>query len=298
LYKEGEERYKVKRPPGYLDKDKGLGKNERESHMYNGLVLSKKYGDLIVWKQILRYVKNENIKHVIFVTDDSDEDWWWIVDSKGSKTIGPRPELVQEIAEYGANLFYMYSSERFLRFASQYLDIRVAPESIESVANVVQVHLMTTETINTLTQQNLNIHLATVRGATFVESSRIEGSAVTVKYFDDFAAYQAARPSSRISAEDYWGYFATGKGLDKLLIREAGGILRAFKEAENVSIIVPFDGRRHTVQMNRRDAEEFFGIDFDDLVESEEWAKRFVDPCVYNKERRDQAVRKFVTVET
>ncbi|NJM11835.1 MAG: hypothetical protein HC889_08085 [Synechococcaceae cyanobacterium SM1_2_3] len=34
------------------------------------------------------------MKHIVFVTDDEKEDWWLTIESKGEKTIGPRPELL------------------------------------------------------------------------------------------------------------------------------------------------------------------------------------------------------------
>ena len=34
-----------------------------------------KYSDLILWKEVLRYSKNEK-KNIIFVTDDEKNDWW------------------------------------------------------------------------------------------------------------------------------------------------------------------------------------------------------------------------------
>ena len=61
---EGEERYKNKIPPGYMDSSKdGLGDQYR------------KYGDFLVWKQIIEYSKSQK-KPIIFITDDKKEDWW------------------------------------------------------------------------------------------------------------------------------------------------------------------------------------------------------------------------------
>lgn len=63
ICEEGERRYKTEppTPPGFKDaKDK------------DGV---RKYSDLIIWKEILRYAK-ENKVNVIFVTDDAKSDWW------------------------------------------------------------------------------------------------------------------------------------------------------------------------------------------------------------------------------
>lgn len=68
LCDEGKDRYKNNIPPGYKDNDK------------DGI---RKYADLIIWKEILRFSKSKN-RDVIFVTDDVKNDWWE-KDQNGSK---------------------------------------------------------------------------------------------------------------------------------------------------------------------------------------------------------------------
>lgn len=101
LVKKGQARFAKKIPPGYEDasKDKDGG--------------IRSMGDYIVWRQILDYAAGKDVKSVIFVTDDSKEDWWL---RKSGKRIGPRPELRKEFADQcGGKGFYMYSSELFFR---------------------------------------------------------------------------------------------------------------------------------------------------------------------------------------
>lgn len=62
---DGENRYKKNLPPGFKDSKK------------SGL---RKYSDLIIWKEILRYAK-QNRSNIILVTDDIKADWW---DSDGT----------------------------------------------------------------------------------------------------------------------------------------------------------------------------------------------------------------------
>ena len=97
VQKEGEKRYESKIPPGYCDDDKdGSNKN----------------GDLIIWKEIMRFSK-DNDRNIIFITDDKKEDWFYIV--KG-ETIGPRPELSVEFEKETGHSFYLYTMEQFLEF--------------------------------------------------------------------------------------------------------------------------------------------------------------------------------------
>lgn len=134
---DGEQRYKARIPPGFNDISKDDG--ESEEFTYGGLTYKRKYGDLVVWKQIIDYTQTENVKNIIFVTDDGKDDWWYKVKSNGPKTIGPRPELVDEIARLGnVEKFYMYNSEGFLRRAKEELDAEVTELAIEEVGEVAE----------------------------------------------------------------------------------------------------------------------------------------------------------------
>lgn len=133
IYKRGELRYAIDMPPGYLD-DKKEKSGERDSFQYGGLIYKRKFGDLILWQQIIEYAKTKGIKYLVLLTDDEKDDWWWTVDSEGKKRIGPRPELVEEIRREGEiELFYMYNSEQFLQYSKQYLQAEVSEESISQV---------------------------------------------------------------------------------------------------------------------------------------------------------------------
>ncbi len=115
LYKEGEERYKNKIPPGYKDDGKP-GKLE-------------KYGDLVIWKQFLAKAK-ENNQSVIFITDDRKEDWWLIF--KG-ETISPRPELIKEFQQVTDHLFYMYQPDQFLKYAGEHFKEKIDDNTLEEI---------------------------------------------------------------------------------------------------------------------------------------------------------------------
>lgn len=129
---DGAIRYKNEVPPGYKDvgKDKDASK---ASFTYNNVSYERKFGDLIIWKQILDHLKSLNkIKNVIFITNDSKEDWWEIVSSGGKKNIGARPELKSEIyRETEVNSFKMYHTKDFLTAAKTYCGVAVNAKAIE-----------------------------------------------------------------------------------------------------------------------------------------------------------------------
>jgi hypothetical protein len=118
IYKDGAKRYEQKSPPGYEDKNT---KKEDE----------RKYGDLIVWYQLIDKAKDG--KPIIFVNDDGKEDWWLI--HKG-KTIGPRPELIAEMLDKAKAQFYMYQPWRFMEYAGKQLNREVTETAIEEAKAV------------------------------------------------------------------------------------------------------------------------------------------------------------------
>lgn len=132
IAKQGIVRYANKVPPGYEDVNKEKD-TSKASFTFNGVTYERKYGDLIIWKQIIEHVKEQSgITNVIFITDDSKEDWWEIINSRGDKTIGARPELRSEIhSEAGVENFKMYHTNDFLAAAKVYCDVSVDDKAIE-----------------------------------------------------------------------------------------------------------------------------------------------------------------------
>lgn len=58
---EGQERYKKEIPPGFKDAKSKDG--------------VRKYGDLIIWKELLNFARTQS-KDIVFITDDVKADWW------------------------------------------------------------------------------------------------------------------------------------------------------------------------------------------------------------------------------
>jgi hypothetical protein len=104
LYSEGRIRYEKGIPPGFKDMDTKKKQEDRRI-----------YGDLIVWRQVMAYSKNER-KPVIFVTDDRKEDWWTI---ENGQTIRPRPELIKEFYDATKIRILIYNADTFLKYAKE-----------------------------------------------------------------------------------------------------------------------------------------------------------------------------------
>ena len=98
IMREGEWRYKQKLPPGYMDFEKKYG--------------IQKYGDLIIWKEILNKAKADNCS-VIFVTNDVKEDWYEVYPKKQS-VVCPRHELLLEFSEITGKDVWLYTLDQFV----------------------------------------------------------------------------------------------------------------------------------------------------------------------------------------
>lgn len=116
IYKEGEERYKLKIPPGFEDEKTKEG--------------NRKFGDLILWKQVIEKAK-ELKKDVILITDERKIDWWWKI--KDGRNMGPRQELVEEIKNQANVDFHMYSSERFLSYGQSFLKEQINQQALQEI---------------------------------------------------------------------------------------------------------------------------------------------------------------------
>jgi len=107
LYKEGEWRFQHDMPPGYKDKEKV------EIYHYRGSIYHSKFGDLILYKQILEYCKAHKIKNVIFISEDNAKGDWAYKDTKAL-----RKEIRGEAFEVaGIQNFIMMNKDSLLTYS-------------------------------------------------------------------------------------------------------------------------------------------------------------------------------------
>lgn len=120
VYIEGAERYAEKIPPGFKDLKRKQGKSKR--HIY---------GDLIIWKQIIKYAASSH-KDIVFVTQDVKEDWWV---KKDGKADSPLYALLREFHKQTGQQLLMYQQEGFMKAAKKKT---TKPESIKEVKQLTQ----------------------------------------------------------------------------------------------------------------------------------------------------------------
>lgn len=118
IYKEGEERYNLKIPPGYADIKDKKGKGPR--HLY---------GDVIIWKMVIDHAK-ENKVDVVFVTEEKKEDWF-------EKKREPRKDLLKEFFDKSeGQKILICGQEEFLYLADRHLGTAVGEEAIKEIKEV------------------------------------------------------------------------------------------------------------------------------------------------------------------
>jgi hypothetical protein len=140
LCAQAETRYQERRPPGFMDADKGAKTtadlSSRPFFFNHDIRYPREYGDVILWLQTIETVKLRGWKQVLFVTDDQKGDWWREIDGR---RIGPRIELIDEMrAKSGVSLFHMHNSARFMQYAQDYLEVEIKQESIDQVRELTK----------------------------------------------------------------------------------------------------------------------------------------------------------------
>ncbi len=133
IFEEGKKRFQQKRPPGYADEEE----KKNTYHFYKDLQIKREFGDLVYWKEIIRFAKNNKIEGLVLVTDDNKQDWWLKINGK---TIGPRKELISEIvSSTELKEFHMYNSEKFMEYSMKYLGIKIKEDSLTQVKEISEM---------------------------------------------------------------------------------------------------------------------------------------------------------------
>ncbi len=111
LYFQADKRFELQIPPGWKDKGKKT---------------FGKYGDVILWFQLLDYARAHH-KPIILVTDDVKSDWF-LSAQENNGYIQPRSELVQEMFVEAHVLFHAYQGYEFFKQATKFLELTLEPD--------------------------------------------------------------------------------------------------------------------------------------------------------------------------
>lgn len=145
---EGERRYLENIPPGFQDGGKMPEATTTKLRL-------KKFGDLILWKQVIDKAVVVN-KSVILVTGEKKDDWW-LKSNKG--LVSALPSLTKEFMSAVNQDFYIYATDRFLVKANEYLAQNTSEVVVEEVRAINKADAELKEDMDsTLIDQALNVN--------------------------------------------------------------------------------------------------------------------------------------------
>lgn len=173
IIKEGSSRYDREIPPGYKD-----GKKHALGDPY------RKFGDLIIWWQLIEKSKNCSCP-IIFITDDRKEDWWL---EQSGRTIGPRPELIEEFVNETSEKFWMYTVDKFMERVAAAENTEVNKDAIAEIIQIseeskAESPVSRTTTIYTPNHLVISETQLIVELSEFLESHPSEDGSVGLRYF-------------------------------------------------------------------------------------------------------------------
>lgn len=201
IVNQGELRYRNEIPPGYKDFNKKLG--------------TQKFGDLIIWNQVIDLAKEFN-KPIILVTNDVKEDWCHSSKRRNEQRIErPREELIKELRDSANVGFWMYTFNQFLYHSKEMLNAQITKnvfdEAIEATSKLTEEHL------RQLSPVSLSFEAGTTREAVeFVRDNLNHiGKLISISH-------------SRISDEIYYETIING---EQGSIRVLGGLTSGYSGA-------------------------------------------------------------------
>ncbi|MDG2784232.1 hypothetical protein P7M26_24850 [Vibrio parahaemolyticus] len=148
------------------------------------------------------------------------------------------------------------------------------------------------------TQKEFISYAQNIRGGNFIKDMKLNNKEAEFIFHDSFASYKSAKPDSNVTEEQYKQYFSTGDAIEKMFVSEPARLLRQFPDLNTVKMTLPFDGKTYTTSLDRNSLNTYLGFKIEDLkVEDKSWVKKFNDPYVYDKAKRNAFFKKFVTVQ-
>ena len=133
----GKLRYKIKTGPGFADENK---KSKLDNYSFNGIEYTPMFGDLYIWQEILDYVKNNQLKNVVWVSNDLKKDFIYITDR--NKKRGAREDLRTEMKKYsGCQNFTAHSIKSFLHHINKVSSIKISENAISELIQTGRVNI-------------------------------------------------------------------------------------------------------------------------------------------------------------
>lgn len=154
------------------------------------------------------------------------------------------------------------------------------------------------ETVKAVSQEEFESYASNITGKTFIKSISVTDNKGNIEFYSSFEEYKTDNPDSQLSEEDYKEYFETGDAVEKILVKENVRILRQFPNLTSTSMILPYNGKIYSIDLNREEVNEYLGFKVEELSTSDgSWNEKFNDPIVYDDTNRKKFFDKFVKVQ-
>ncbi|MFL1408456.1 PIN-like domain-containing protein [Acinetobacter baumannii] len=131
LYTKADERIAKKIPPAFKDS------NKTEIFSYRGVEYESKYGDFLIFRQIIDYCSSNKITTVFFISNDVKRDWREQVPHENDKYYGARKELKAE-AYLEANIenFILLDLKEYFKVSG----VTLPKDMIEDIEALKRLH--------------------------------------------------------------------------------------------------------------------------------------------------------------
>ncbi|MBE0336039.1 PIN-like domain-containing protein [Paenibacillus sp. 23TSA30-6] len=192
---EGVDRYEKNIPPGDKDKNKKVNK----------------YGDLIIWKQILKYLPKSKKRSFMFITRDGKSDWF------DQNTGMVRTELKQEVKrECPGSEFDIILLEDLIRHGSLCFnkDLSFLLDNLEKDEELVNaIEIKMNSDLRSHIEDELNDELKSYADADYIRLDTIESIDINaISYEDEEEDCMLAEAS--VSFQCYYDYVIHSDGED------------------------------------------------------------------------------------
>ncbi|ENQ3106555.1 hypothetical protein ACEOWJ_002588 [Bacillus cereus] len=147
-------------------------------------------------------------------------------------------------------------------------------------------------------QEEFSNYAQNIKGGAFIKDIKLTNNEAEITYYDSYSSFKSQKPDSNVNEGTYKQYFATGDAIEKMFVSEPARLLRQFPDVNGVKMTLPFDGKTYSINLDRKSLNKYIGLKIESLKsEDQSWQKKFLNPYVYDKAKRAEYFKKFVTVQ-
>jgi hypothetical protein len=108
----------------------------------------------------------------------------------------------------------------------------------------------------------------------FIKNKFVEGDLATIEYYPNFEDYCKNNPDKKVDIARYNEFFASFDDVLTILMREPVRLLKIIPALNRITMTKAHEGKNYSVTIERRQIAKFYGIRFEDFVNSDpKWIK-------------------------